>query len=1120
MATVYLAEESKRGDRIALKVLAPELAQDARFRERFLRESRLAGSLDHPRIIPTLAFGQSDGLLYLAMVYVEGSDLRQLLRREDQLDPERALHLMTQVAEALDAAHAQGLVHRDVKPGNILIAGEPDGERAYVCDFGLARHVSSVSSLTGERGFVGTIDYVSPEQIEGGQVDRRADVYSLGCVLYECLAGVRPFERETELSVVFAHLIEPPPSITNITPGLPEAFDGVFATALAKAPDDRYATCGELVQAARAALRGKTVARKRGSRRRVLLSALTLVAAAGAVAGGLLLSTGRGSTRPPPATSSMLAVKPNSVALISAHAPQIVKSFSFDSAPSDVAFGRRSGWVLLGGQQLVDRVDPASGRITGRLTLPFVPGRVASDRQSVWVTEDSGPRVAQIGVRPGGRGKLAVIKQLSVPTRGERVSRPAGIAVGAGSLWIARGSQVARVDPHTGQVQHRFSTPVTANWVVFRAGSVWAASGDSGLVFKIDPVTNAITHLPLRGWITDLAVGGGFVWVPVVPANVVYKLSIDDLSVQGQVAGGPDPESVSLGAGGLWVANTRDGAVTRIDLDSGTRRVVNMPSAPLSARYHGGLVWTAAAPAPPRLAPLVDGQEIRIPLSRNDIGTLDPAEVANADRWQRDYATCASLLNYPDSGGAGGRQLHPEIAAAMPTISPDGRTYTYQVRSGFRFSPPSGQAVTAESFRYSLERAFSPKYGSDSPAMQVLSDVVGATAYNSGTARHIKGIKARGARLSITLRSPAGDFPTRLSESFFCPVPIGTPAVSGGLTGPIASAGPYYVASSDLGQTVLLRNPNYGGRRPRRIDRIVYTVGTPTGKAIALLDGGAGEYIDGYTSDSDPSALATGSAAARRYGPSSAAARRGEQRYFVVPVPGIDMVAFNTRRPLFRDVRMRRAVNLALDRRALAGVFDEEPVDHYIPPAVPGFRPSHIYPVDGPNLAEAKSLARTGHRRAVLYVCGEPPNIRIAQIIRTNLARIGIGVHIDQTLGCLTGPKKKTLAAADLQLITVLNPELDPSVWIKAALGSAYGSPGYWDDPVLRRRIERAARLSGRTRIDEYARLDETLVRDAVPFAAYGAFTTAEYFSPRVGCKLFQAAHHFVDLGALCVQKD
>jgi Serine/threonine protein kinase len=214
MGAVYLAEDLSRTQRVALKVLDPELARDERFRQRFLRESQVASSLNHPNIVPSLASGDEGGVLYLAMEYVDGVDLRELLRRNGVLDLERTLALLAQVAAALDAAHAEGLVHRDVKPGNILVTTRADGERAYVCDFGLARHVSSVSSLTGERGFVGTIDYVPPEQIQGGTIDARADVYSLGCVLFQCLAGERPFDRESELSVVFAHLNEPPPRLT------------------------------------------------------------------------------------------------------------------------------------------------------------------------------------------------------------------------------------------------------------------------------------------------------------------------------------------------------------------------------------------------------------------------------------------------------------------------------------------------------------------------------------------------------------------------------------------------------------------------------------------------------------------------------------------------------------------------------------------------------------------------------------------------------------------------------------------------------------------------------------------------------------------------------------------
>jgi hypothetical protein len=287
MGTVYLAEDTRSGGRIALKVLARDLAEDERFRRRFLRESKLAASLDHPHVVRIVDAGEEDGVLYLAMELVDGLDLRELLRREGRLDPERAIGLAAQVADGLDSAHAAGLVHRDVKPANILVREEPGGEHAYVCDFGLARHLSSASSLTTDRGLVGTVDYIPPEQIEGGDIDGRADVYSLGCVLFECLAGTPPFDRESELSVVFAHLNEPPPRLSEYEPEL-SAFDDVFATALAKSPAKRYSTCGDLFGAAHAALSGETTGRRRRRTRRILIAAVAVLIAVGAGTAGIL----------------------------------------------------------------------------------------------------------------------------------------------------------------------------------------------------------------------------------------------------------------------------------------------------------------------------------------------------------------------------------------------------------------------------------------------------------------------------------------------------------------------------------------------------------------------------------------------------------------------------------------------------------------------------------------------------------------------------------------------------------------------------------------------------------------------------------------------------------------
>src|SRR5215218_2359961 len=212
MSEVYRAKNPRLGNLVAIKMLAPELTEDDLFRERFIRESQIAASLDHPNVIPIHDAGEEDGVPYIAMRYVDGPDLGQLIQR-GELPIEHTVSIVAQVASALDAAHERALIHRDVKPANVLIdryVGLDSVPHVYLSDFGIAKHTLSQSGLTSTGQFVGTIDYVAPEQIEGKKVDRRTDVYSLGCVLYECLTGAKPFQRESNVAVMYAHLLEPP----------------------------------------------------------------------------------------------------------------------------------------------------------------------------------------------------------------------------------------------------------------------------------------------------------------------------------------------------------------------------------------------------------------------------------------------------------------------------------------------------------------------------------------------------------------------------------------------------------------------------------------------------------------------------------------------------------------------------------------------------------------------------------------------------------------------------------------------------------------------------------------------------------------------------------------------
>jgi serine/threonine-protein kinase len=309
MGVVYQARDLRLDRLVALKLLSGETAQDVGFRARFLRESHAAASIDHPNVLPVYEAAEVDGELYIAMRLVGGEDLGSLLSREGPLDAARAVGLIAQVADALDAVHAHGLVHRDVKPSNILVHTEGAREHAYLTDFGITKVSSDQTPLTKTGAFVGTVDYCPPELIRGGTLDARADEYALGCVLFECLTGARPFPRDSELSVIYAHLEDPPPSARDRRPELPAALDAVLARSMAKEREERFASTGEMATAALATM-GMTHrpvaaapasrqpprlgARRPQARRRTLAIAAALAALAAAVVAAVVLTGGGG----------------------------------------------------------------------------------------------------------------------------------------------------------------------------------------------------------------------------------------------------------------------------------------------------------------------------------------------------------------------------------------------------------------------------------------------------------------------------------------------------------------------------------------------------------------------------------------------------------------------------------------------------------------------------------------------------------------------------------------------------------------------------------------------------------------------------------------------------------
>ena len=322
MGVVYRARDPELDRTVALKVIAPELARDGAFRARFVRESRLTAGLDHPNVIPVFEAGEDEHRLFIAMRFVDGTDLGRLIAQRGALDPALAAELVAQAASALDAAHARGLVHRDVKPANLLIAGLDRRPHVYLTDFGLAKRDGS-TALTTTGDWIGTPDYASPEQIEGRELDARSDVYALGCVLFAALAGRPPFAAVPRMRKGEAQLYEPPPRLRDVAPGVPQAFDAVLARALAKDPADRHGSAGELGEAALAAAaadRGRgadgrrtpVVRRRRGTaktaqlverhrRSRPTLTAIVAGALIGVAAAAVALAAALGafSTSPP-----------------------------------------------------------------------------------------------------------------------------------------------------------------------------------------------------------------------------------------------------------------------------------------------------------------------------------------------------------------------------------------------------------------------------------------------------------------------------------------------------------------------------------------------------------------------------------------------------------------------------------------------------------------------------------------------------------------------------------------------------------------------------------------------------------------------------------------------------
>jgi streptogramin lyase len=600
MGVVYRATQLDLGRAVALKVIAPELAEDAGLRDRFVNESRVAASIDHPNVIPIFYAGEEHGVLFIAMRFVVGTDLRRLIKAEGRLEPNRALHVLQQVADALDAAHERGLVHRDVKPANVLLTGH---DHAYLTDFGLTRRMASVSGVTRSGAWVGTLDYVAPEQIRGERIDARADVYALGCLLFFLLDGHVPFERDSDEAKMWAHLREEPPALSERIAAVPEQLDAVIRRAMSKQAEDRFPSAGDVARAAGAAAGRRPVS---GPERRVAAgpaapwegSTVSGVAptdlaygtdgptevlpadgtsrrvrrlvpwglgllVVGGVAVGLAVNA-NDAPKPPQETPA-----PTSARV--APAGRVVATIPVGQRPNAIAASGGDVWVTSFRNDAVTRVSARENRVRdARLVIGAGGSAVATGYGSVWFTNSRSRELIRVSARSGARlGSPLVLPQA-----------PVAVDVGSSAVWVGARpplgsvspSMVFRVDPRSMRVTRTVLVPEPVRSLAVGGGGVWVVAGRR--LRRISIRTGTVSQIATVGFEATVDVGAGAAWVASRQADKVFQVEIPSLRVITiPVPGGPSHLAVADDA--VWVSNYGRHTLTRID--PRTSRVVGDP---------------------------------------------------------------------------------------------------------------------------------------------------------------------------------------------------------------------------------------------------------------------------------------------------------------------------------------------------------------------------------------------------------------------------------------------------------------------------------------------------------------------------------------------------------------
>jgi len=784
------------------------------------------------------------------------------------------------------------------------------------------------------------------------------------------------------------------------------------------------------------------------------------------------------------------------------------------TSPRNLSFFAGGAFWILANHQF-QRIDAATHAITWAVDIPIdEPNGFTWDDDYIWITDLSAPRVYRVDQRTGTSTHFDFGKD------DQDIASATDIAVGADSVWLARpdNQEIVQLDRATGKVLAYL--PINAWGMSFGADALWF--WHDGYIGRLDPQTLQQSFDPSKltdeSGLGNIYFAGGDAWTSSADLGLVYRVDRSGRSTTYRLHTGVGEMAPTTTT--MWVTNAESAELTGIDIATGqVDRTIDTGHATLAAAASGDEIMVAVGPTVDEVVATLPGSVLNI--ATDGFPWWDPApDPPLAGNWQVQqglYITCANLLTYPDKPGNDGLQLIPEVATSMPDVSADGRTYSFTIRPDFRFSPPLDEPVTAQTFVNSLERAVNPVLGDGDPGPNMFSDVEGVAEYRAGTADHVSGIVATGDKLSITLVAPAPDFPMRLASPFACPVPqTGTPVLRSGLKPdvPVGGAGPYYLSQMVRKRLVVFsKNPNYRGPRAQPFDEIAVRLQVAPSTAVGMVRDGTIDAV--MLAPGDPQTGAQ-SGLDTEWGPASANAEAGDQRWFGAPRHSVDTLLLNPTRAPFNDPDVRRAVSLALDRAALARIWVDQPAGSLLVPGVQGT--DGVAAAVEPDVSTALALMKGRSLKATMigfpeeWDCGPCQDFDVE--VTKQLKQIGIDVTIRQPDDGNYPGDGVFDQGSDVDLLP-----WGSGVDIPDAADLLGGLQDVsWLGKDILDQLTALQQASGPDRVAGMVALGKKLSDDDNVVLPIGYGVYPFFISDRIGCGFVQSAVGAVDLLSLCVK--